>query len=591
MNRHTATRVCRAAIIILLGTFLGQTVKGQSLHTVMEPRERVFPVVGAGVTVLRRDTSGHYYILAKPANVISVYDSAGNPIGRIPNEKSQGASIRYAADFDLSPEGQIFVADRGANAVEVFGADGSPVARIAVVAPTSVVALTGGQFAVTSLTSKRLVQILDEHGKLVRSFGDPADLDADTTGKQPLTDWGRIVGSPSQEIYFAFTSLPDPMMRKYDRYGYVGYEASVPRGFFQKAGSGPADRVEVRLNLAHLSLSEESAGWISLGSSGDFKFGGGVGTGISRMFGSGGGFGRAGLPSGAGQGGFAGAPGGSGLGGRSIGGTFAGEFNDDGAQFQFGAANLSSMGGGRRGRNAAFANADNFDQPAPQGSALQFFGAGNNSANQDSGSYVPSNSQVLSFTGADSGNQGPTSAETDAGADINQDLGFSAGTLFNSVAFQTQGTSALIGGGLGGGIRFGHPNFGGFGGGPGHGGGPSGSGPGSGEHFGDGQHFHGRFGSQSDFTATLRVNLGDLGGASTDKPAITATAVDPSTGELWAGIGDTLIHFSKEGNPEEVYYLTMKGGGALKPTALLIEPERFLIAADPWGIFEFPRPK
>jgi hypothetical protein len=87
------------------------------------------------------------------------------------------------------------------------------------------------------------------------------------------------------------------------------------------------------------------------------------------------------------------------------------------------------------------------------------------------------------------------------------------------------------------------------------------------------------------------VNLGDLGGASTDKPAITATAVDPSTGELWAGIGDTLIHFSKEGNPEEVYYLTMKGGGALKPTALLIEPDRFLIAADPWGIFEFPRAK
>ena len=41
----------------------------------------------------------------------------------------------------------------------------------------------------------------------------------------------------------------------------------------------------------------------------------------------------------------------------------------------------------------------------------------------------------------------------------------------------------------------------------------------------------------------------------------------------------------------EVYYLTMKGGARLKPTAVLVEPDRFLIAADPWGIFEFTRPK
>jgi hypothetical protein len=60
---------------------------------------------------------------------------------------------------------------------------------------------------------------------------------------------------------------------------------------------------------------------------------------------------------------------------------------------------------------------------------------------------------------------------------------------------------------------------------------------------------------------------------------------------LWAAAGNTLVHFSAEGNPVEVYYLTLKGGAPLKASALLVEPDRFLVAADPWGIFEFPRSK
>jgi hypothetical protein len=74
-----------------------------------------------------------------------------------------------------------------------------------------------------------------------------------------------------------------------------------------------------------------------------------------------------------------------------------------------------------------------------------------------------------------------------------------------------------------------------------------------------------------------------------DKAAITATSVDSATGELWAGVGDALIRFSEDGNPIEIYYLTLKGGVPLKPSAVLVETDRFLIAADPWGIFEFAR--
>ena len=117
-------------------------------------------------------------------------------------------------------------------------------------------------------------------------------------------------------------------------------------------------------------------------------------------------------------------------------------------------------------------------------------------------------------------------------------------------------------------------------------------GPYAGAHFGTahfGSYGHFRAG-EADLGATVRVNLGDLGRNSREKPVITATGVDPFTHDLWAGVGVTLIHFNQEGAPVEVFYLVMKGGVPLKPSALLVEPHRILIAADPWGIFEFARP-
>jgi hypothetical protein len=51
-----------------------------------------------------------------------------------------------------------------------------------------------------------------------------------------------------------------------------------------------------------------------------------------------------------------------------------------------------------------------------------------------------------------------------------------------------------------------------------------------------------------------------------------------------------LVHFDKNGNAIDMYYLALTDGLSLKPAAVLVEPDRFLIAADPWGIYEFPRP-
>jgi len=269
----------------------------QGLRSVIESRDRVFPSVGAGVTAIKRGTSGQYYILAKPETLISVYASDGYLIGQIPNAKSNGFTIRYAADIDLTPEGLLVVADRGSNAILVFSPDGSFISRTPVAEPTSVVALPDGQFAVTTLNSKRLVEIIDQRGRILHSFGDPLDVPSQpqdqSSEKQPLVNMGKISGDSSGAIYYAFTTVPDPTVRKYDKLGYLGYEATIPEHVFGEGPTQPNDRVEVTFGFGDVSFSQQSTGFLTIGSGSDVKFGGGVGTGLGEQLRSGEGFGQA----------------------------------------------------------------------------------------------------------------------------------------------------------------------------------------------------------------------------------------------------------------------------------------------------------
>jgi len=593
----------RVSNVIAVGLLLGGLrlpLGAQEIRSVVEPRARVFTSVGPGVTAIKRDAAGRYYILAKPANVISVYDGNGKKIDEIPNVHSGGVTVRYAVDIDLGPDGNLFVADRGANAIDIFRPDGSLAAKVTVVAPTSVVALSGGQFAVTSLTSSHLVQIIDEHGKLVRSFGDPQYITEDERTGNRVIDLGKIAGDSAGGVYFAFTSLPQPTLRKYDRFGYVAYETALPNNFFESAPTGPRDRVELGLNVTELGLSERTGGWISVGSSGDVKFGGGVGMGLNQIFASGGNYGRGGGQQGSWQSSSGGVP--FNFGGSSLAGTVSGELSTQGAQFHVGMGTMSGpTGGGRRGRGGTTFSDASADQ---NGGTLQFFGGGNSFAlSQNNSASEPTfTSQDLTldasaatdvFGSLDAnGNPSPT------GVGFQPSFGspgaFAAWSILNARDFRPRG-----GAGPGGAGAAGVP------------GGSAGANASANSVLGELQdpaaHSSGsdsigieprarfeprrRFGgSSTGITATARVNLGDLGANSDEKPQITAVSVDPATQETWAGIGDTLVGFSKDGTPIGVYYLTMPGGAPLAPSAVLVEPDRFLVAADPWGIFEFDRP-
>lgn len=225
----------RLAILVTVAagwTFSPAAGQQQGLVREIQARARVFPEIGPGVSVLKRDSAGRYYVLAAPANAVAIYGADGKRLGRIPNDNSNGARIAYAQDIDLDAAGRLFVADRGANAVKVFEPDGRLDATIRVTAPLSVVALPGGDFAVAALRRQPLVSIFDLHGKLAGSFGGVSGA-PQGTDRNPSLNRGRIYGDRAGHIYFTFADLPDPTIRKYDRYGYAAYEISLPSSDFR----------------------------------------------------------------------------------------------------------------------------------------------------------------------------------------------------------------------------------------------------------------------------------------------------------------------------------------------------------------------
>ncbi len=88
----------------------------------------------------------------------------------------------------------------------------------------------------------------------------------------------------------------------------------------------------------------------------------------------------------------------------------------------------------------------------------------------------------------------------------------------------------------------------------------------------------------------LGVRLSERAGPGDERIIVDAMASDPTSGEVWAVIGGELVHLDKDGNLLGQYCLPTVGEAPLKPTTLLVEPNRILIGSDPFGIFEYPRP-
>jgi hypothetical protein len=567
--------------LLIAGFVVPPPVNAQGFVNAVQSRARVFPEINSGVTAMKRDSAGRYYVLATPPNVIWVFSPQGKRIGQIPRAGAETAKIQYAVDFDLDSDGFLLVADRAANAVEIFSPDGSLLKSIAVLAPTGVVALPENQFAVSTLRSKRLVEIHTDQGDLVRSFGDPAQSGADPL--KQLQNLGRVFGDGAGDIYFAFTTLPDPTVRKYDRFGYAATDVTLAANLYAPSSApAPNDRVQFGVNFSETSFSDSYNTWAAIGNKGDIFFGGGLSPGLGAHVGEGPATAQSatasilstGLASGPGGGGTAG------------GGMVS-------AQGTFQADSLQFLLGGKPKRPGT--TDDSQSSPVLDGtSGALLFTAPDSSSSDPFGSAnsYDSSGGLLSFSPPPG--QGPNTGTTGRGMG-----GFGGAGMFGGM-------------GLGQGLFSG---IGGFGqvGGTSFGGGPGGSlfskdtqafsapapatgtagaragferGPGD-FRFGGG---HGRYGEGLyNLTGTVKVNLDHIGGASDDKPVITAVGVDRVSQDIWAAIGRVLVHFDKNGGYLGDYYIATPDGAPLRASAIIVEPDRLIVASDSRGVYEFPR--
>jgi hypothetical protein len=208
----------------------------------LDAKQHIFSEVGAGFRAIRRGPSGHYYVLVAPGPAVLVFDAAGKKLQQVPSQPTGAAAIVFGASLDVDAAGQIYVADRGGNAVKIYAADGTLAASIPVSEPTSVAALPGGEVAVASLNADNLIAVYDSHGKLLRSFGELADL-ADSPELNHRLNLGYLLADASGNLYYAFEYLPEPTVRKYDSVGYLQSEFSITTLDFQ--GLSQAARREI----------------------------------------------------------------------------------------------------------------------------------------------------------------------------------------------------------------------------------------------------------------------------------------------------------------------------------------------------------
>lgn len=201
-------------------------VRAQVAEREIQATARLFPDTGIGLRAIRRDGAGRYYVLTAPGASVRVYASDGKPLGFVPASPSKTSAIVFGQDLDVDSAGHVYVADRGANAVRIYDASGRLALSIPIPAPTSVAALPGGEIAVASARSTHLVEVYDQQGKVVREFGDPSAL-AERAELNRFLNIGRFVTDPAGDIYYAFSYLPEPTLRKYNRYGYAAFEISL----------------------------------------------------------------------------------------------------------------------------------------------------------------------------------------------------------------------------------------------------------------------------------------------------------------------------------------------------------------------------
>jgi hypothetical protein len=217
--------IVRVLAVLCLFACLTGSVFAQSEGDLLAKR-RVFPTVGPGLRAVKQGSDGRLYILASPTLGLLVLDQNGKQVLSIQplpqTSKNQSGILVFGEDCDVSADGKIYVADRGTNQIQVFTAEGKLIRSIPVPSPLSVAALPDGEVAVSTLKEPSLVIVFDKSGRDVREFGQTEPI-AERSDLNRYLNSGRLDSDNSGHLYYAFSYLPEPTVRQFDRLGY-GHE-------------------------------------------------------------------------------------------------------------------------------------------------------------------------------------------------------------------------------------------------------------------------------------------------------------------------------------------------------------------------------
>ncbi len=577
---------------------------GQNLHNMVSSEGRVFPQVNGGIIAMREDSAGRFYILANPGHTLQIFDAKGSPIGQIPGPGSSIADFGYAADFDIAANGDIVVADRGANTVYTFAPDGSLKYRAPVFAPTSVVALSNGQIAVTTLRTEHPIEIFEENGRYVRGFGEPHEIsnpspdEEDAPPPPPLADTGRIIGDSADNLYFGILSATNPEIKKFDRFGYAAFAANVP--FESDLPSGEEDRVQVGFNFTRLTASSQLGSWTTLGNTGKLRFGVNAGSGLASMMA------HDDL-----------------TGTRSLAGSLTAETSLEAPSFglQAGSGSSGASGGASSGGSSGQQGSGS-GKNTDHSTTLKYFAPGTFSSSSDFSSSAPDGApadasapavpikdptSVLATTEDYLTGTPQVGPSTEAGtggfssyylASLGPRPGGYRHTLIRPGEFP-RGAFGRGENGAGAGADAAHPPLGaalttGLAGSPASTPGAPATGAAAsagGTATGNKTPSFIRYGpSDLAYVGSLRINLDHPRPPALTQKRLTAVGIDRQTQEFWAAIGPELVHFDKYGNAMDTYYMTTPEGSLLQITAIVVEPNRLLIGSNSGGIYDFARP-
>lgn len=216
-------------------SFPGGSAAQELVERSLDATARVFPEITGGATALalRQTPEGkEYYVLRGRDREVLVYNAEGKLARRIalrsaaPANTSQAPALVYGDDLAVAEDGRLWIADRNGNAIRVFSPEGVLERSISVPLPTSLVLLPDGELACTLMRSAKLITVLDARGKVAREFGELADV-ADGAALNRFLNIGRLATDAQHNLYFSFSYVPEPTVRKYDRFGFLQAEIEL----------------------------------------------------------------------------------------------------------------------------------------------------------------------------------------------------------------------------------------------------------------------------------------------------------------------------------------------------------------------------